>query len=41
MQWCQHLEADYGMDSQVWQSLDAPSFLSMGERQGQEVGVGG
>jgi hypothetical protein len=26
MQWCQHLEADYGMDSQVWQSLGGPSF---------------
>ena len=26
MQWCQHLEADYGMDPQVWQSLDGPSF---------------
>jgi hypothetical protein len=22
MQWCQILEADYGMDAQVWQSLD-------------------
>ena len=26
MQWCQRLEADYGMDPQVWQSLDGPSF---------------
>ena len=26
MQWCQRLEADYGMDPQVWQSLDDPSF---------------
>ena len=26
MQWCQHLEADYGMDPQVWQSLDGPFF---------------
>jgi hypothetical protein len=26
MQWCQHLEADYGMDPWVWQSLDGPSF---------------
>jgi hypothetical protein len=26
MQWCQRLEADYGMDPQIWQSLDAPSF---------------
>ena len=26
MQWCQHLEADYGIDPQVWQSLDGPSF---------------
>jgi hypothetical protein len=25
MQWCQHLEADYGMDPQIWQSLDGPS----------------
>ena len=25
-QWCQHLEADYGMDPWVWQSLDGPSF---------------
>ena len=23
MQWCQRLEADYGMDPQVWQSLDS------------------
>jgi hypothetical protein len=27
MQWCQCLEADYGMDPRVWQSLDGPSFL--------------
>jgi len=26
MQWCQHLEADYGMDPQIWQSLDGPAF---------------
>jgi hypothetical protein len=26
MQWCQHLEADCGMDPRVWQSLDGPSF---------------
>ena len=26
MQWCQHLEADYGMDPCIWQSLDGPSF---------------
>jgi hypothetical protein len=26
MQWCQRLEADYGMEPQVWQSLDGPSF---------------
>ena len=26
MQWGQRLEADYGMDPQVWQSLDGPSF---------------
>jgi hypothetical protein len=26
MQWCQRLEADYGMDPQIWQSLDGPSF---------------
>jgi hypothetical protein len=26
MQWCQRLEADYGMDPWVWQSLDGPSF---------------
>ena len=26
MQWCLCLEADYGMDSQVQQSLDGPSF---------------
>ena len=26
MQWCQCLKADYGMDPQVWQSLDGPSF---------------
>jgi hypothetical protein len=28
MQWCQHFEADYGMDPRVWQSLDGPSFVS-------------
>ena len=28
MQWCQRLEADYGMDPRVWQSLDGPSFVS-------------
>jgi hypothetical protein len=27
MQWCQRLEADYGMDPWIWQSLDGPSFL--------------
>jgi hypothetical protein len=26
MQWCQHLEADYGKDPWIWQSLDGPSF---------------
>ena len=26
MQWCQRLEADYGMDPRVWQSLDGSSF---------------
>jgi hypothetical protein len=26
MQWCQSLEADYGIDPQIWQSLDGPSF---------------
>jgi hypothetical protein len=26
MQWCQRLEADYGMDPWIWQSLDGPSF---------------
>jgi hypothetical protein len=26
MQWCQCLEADYGIDPQIWQSLDGPSF---------------
>ena len=26
MQWYHHLESDYGMDHQVWQSLDGPSF---------------
>jgi hypothetical protein len=26
MQWCQRLEADYGMDRWIWQSLDGPSF---------------
>jgi hypothetical protein len=26
MQWCQRLEADYGMDPWIWQSLDDPSF---------------
>ena len=26
MQWCQRLEANYGMDPWIWQSLDGPSF---------------
>jgi hypothetical protein len=26
MQWCQRLEADYGMDPWIWQSLVGPSF---------------
>jgi hypothetical protein len=26
MQWCQRLEADYGMDPRIWQPLDGPSF---------------
>jgi hypothetical protein len=26
MQWCLRLEADYGMDPGMWQSLDGPSF---------------
>jgi hypothetical protein len=26
MQWCQRLEADYGMDPRIWQSLDGLSF---------------
>jgi hypothetical protein len=26
MQWCQRLEANYGMDPRVWQTLDGPSF---------------
>jgi hypothetical protein len=26
MQWCQRLEADYGMDPRIWQFLDGPSF---------------
>jgi hypothetical protein len=26
MQWCQCLEADYGMDPRIWQSLNGPSF---------------
>jgi hypothetical protein len=26
MQWCQRLEADYGMNPRIWQSLDGPSF---------------
>jgi hypothetical protein len=27
MQWCQRLEADYGMDPWMWQSLDGLSFF--------------
>jgi hypothetical protein len=26
MQWCQRLEADYGVDPWIWQSLHGPSF---------------
>ena len=29
MQWCQRLEADYGMDPWVWQSLDGPPLEIM------------
>jgi hypothetical protein len=35
MQWCQRLEADYGMDPWIWQSQDvhpfvtAPNFVSV------------
>jgi hypothetical protein len=28
MQWCHRLEANYGMDPWIWQSLDGPSFCS-------------
>jgi hypothetical protein len=28
LQWCQRLEADYGMDPWIWQSLDGPFFVS-------------
>jgi hypothetical protein len=31
MQWCQGLEADYGMDPWVWQSLDGP-FLCLSSK---------
>jgi hypothetical protein len=27
MQWCQRLEADYGMDPWIWQSLDGRNFI--------------
>jgi hypothetical protein len=39
MQWCQHLEADYGMDPQLWQSVEDESVLSKLEsiiREGRE-----
>jgi hypothetical protein len=26
MQWCQRLDADYGVDPWIWQSLHGPSF---------------
>ena len=26
MQWCQRLEADYGVDPWMWQSIHGPSF---------------
>jgi hypothetical protein len=26
VQWCQHLEANYGIDPRVWQPIDGPSF---------------
>ena len=26
MQWCQRLDADYGVDPWLWQSLHGPSF---------------
>jgi hypothetical protein len=29
MQWCQRLEADYGMDPWIWQSLDVHPFVSV------------
>ena len=28
MQWCQRLEADYGMDPRVWHFLDGPCLVS-------------
>ena len=28
MQWCQRLDADYGVDPWIWQSLHGPSFIS-------------
>jgi hypothetical protein len=29
MQWCQRLDADYGVDPWLWQSLHGPSFLDL------------
>ena len=29
MQWCQRLEADYGMDPRIWQSLDGEYYSAI------------
>jgi hypothetical protein len=34
MQWCQRLEADYGVDPWIWQSLDGPSFRLSSNKRG-------
>jgi hypothetical protein len=33
MQWCQRLDADYGVDPWIWQSLHGPGNPSQGKRQ--------
>jgi hypothetical protein len=33
MQWCHHLEANYGMDPWIWQSLDGPSKKKKKEKK--------
>jgi hypothetical protein len=41
MQWCQRLEADYGMDPWVWQSLDGGARENTQGANGVSNPIGG